>query len=107
MVAGLVSGMLGVGGGIVIVPMLVLLAGLTQHRAHATSLAAVIPIAMVGSLTFLSEGRSEPLIALPLALGALVGAPLGVKMMASMPERRLKLAFGVILFVTGVFLAWP
>lgn len=106
-IAGLVSGALGVGGGIVMVPLLVLLAGLPQHRAHATSLAVVIPIAAVGAATYLADGSSEPLVALPLALGAVVGAPVGARVMASMSEKRLKAVFGVIVLLMGVLLAWP
>lgn len=105
--AGVVSGLLGVGGGIVIVPLLVFLVGLSQHQAHATSLAAVIPIALVGSLTYLAAGESQPLVALPLALGALVGAPIGARSMATLPEAKLKLIFGMLLLVMGAFLAWP
>lgn len=90
-----------------IVPLLVLAVGLTQHQAHATSLAAVIPIAAVGSLTYLVADHSEPLIAFPLALGALAGAPLGARMMTALPEARLKLIFGLLLLGMGAYLLWP
>lgn len=105
--AGVVSGLLGVGGGIVIVPMLVLLAGLSQHEAHATSLAAVIPIASVGAATYAIDGSVELDIALWIAAGALIGAPIGARLMSRLPESTLKILFGGIGIAMGVLLAWP
>lgn len=104
-VGGALSGLLGVGGGIFIVPMLALLAHLTQHSAHATSLAAVIPIALAGSLAFGSQHNVDIEIALLLAAGSLVGAPLGARIMAGLKEATLKSVFGVLLIVVGALLA--
>jgi len=106
LVAGVASGLLGVGGGIVIVPLLVLVAGLSQHQAHATSLAAVIPIAAVGAATYAFEGEVSFSIAALLAAGSLVGAPMGAAWMARLSERTLKLVFGSLLVVLGAFLAF-
>lgn len=107
LVAGIVSGLLGVGGGIVIVPMLILVGGKTQHQAHATSLAAVIPIALVGASTYAADSSVDVGIALAISAGALVGAPLGAHYMAKMAEGSLKIAFGSLLIVMGAVLAWP
>lgn len=105
-VAGLTSGLLGVGGGIVIVPGLMLAAGMSQHHAHATSLAAVIPIAAVGAATYWLNDSIAPTIAIGLAAGAVLGAPVGARIMAGSPEATLKLAFGVLLIGMGVWLVW-
>lgn len=93
--AGVLSGLLGVGGGIVLVPML-LLAGYTQHEAHATSLAAIIPIAAAGAITFAVAGEVDPWIAVALAGGSLLGAPLGAKIMLAARETTLRLSFGLL-----------
>ncbi|MQB00924.1 MAG: TSUP family transporter [Actinobacteria bacterium] len=70
LVAGLASGLLGVGGGIVMVPLLTAFVGLDQHRAHATSLAAIVPIAAVGALTFaLSDSIDVGLASLQTVFG--------------------------------------
>lgn len=105
-IGGVLSGLLGVGGGIFIVPMLVLVAHLSQHGAHATSLAAVVPIALAGSLFFGREGNVDVRIALFLAVGSLVGAPLGAKAMAGLGEATLKVAFGLLLIVVGALIAF-
>lgn len=102
--AGVMSGLLGVGGGIVIVPLLVLVAGFSQHRAHATSLAAVIPIAAVGALTYGWEGEVDVRYAALFAVGSLVGAPVGARVMSRMSEPRLRTVFGALVIAMGAFL---
>jgi uncharacterized membrane protein YfcA len=100
------SGLLGVGGGVVMVPLLVA-QGLSQHHAHATSLAAIVPIAVVGGVTFALEGEVDYTIALLLAAGSLVGAPFGARVMARMREAPLKIVFGVFMIVVAIALLWP
>lgn len=98
--AGLASGLLGVGGGTVLVPLLVL-AGFSPHRAHATSLAAIVPIAAVAGGVFALEGDAEYGTAALLAAGAIAGAPLGARVMARLGERSLEAAFGGFLVAVG------
>jgi uncharacterized membrane protein YfcA len=105
--SGLLSGLLGVGGGIVIVPLLVLASGMGQHRAHATSLAAIVPIAAVGAAAFAIEGEIDVGVALLFATGSIVGAPWGGRVMAGMSEGSLRLLFGVLVLVVGVTMMFP
>jgi uncharacterized membrane protein YfcA len=102
LVAGVLSGLLGVGGGVIIVPLLVALVHLSQHQAHATSLAAIVPIGAVGALTFALGGKIDLEVAGLLALGALVGAPAGARIMARIEERPLRIMFGVLMIAVGV-----
>lgn len=106
MCAGLLSGLLGVGGGIILIPLLVLI-GFSQHEAHATSLAAICPIAIVGATTFALADEVEYGLAVALAAGSLIGAPVGARVMAGLPERWLKIVFGVVMIVAGAVLLWP
>ena len=105
--AGLASGLLGVGGGIVMVPLLTMLAGFTQHRAHATSLAAIVPIAAVGAATFAFEGEIAYPIATLLAAGSLIGAPIGARIMARASEGMLTTMFGLLMLAVSIQLLWP
>jgi len=102
LVAGLMSGLLGVGGGIIMVPLLVALVHLSQHQAHATSLAAIVPIGVVGALTFALDDEIDFKVAALLALGALAGAPVGARIMSRIKERPLKIMFGVLMIGVGV-----
>lgn len=107
LVAGLTSGLLGVGGGIVMVPMLTMGLAFTQHRAHATSLAAIIPIAAVGAAIYAINGEVDYQIAAFLAIGSLFGAPLGARVMARSGEAALKTMFGVLMLAVAVNILWP
>lgn len=102
---GLFSGLLGVGGGVVMVPLLVLWAGYGQRDAHAISLGAIIPISAAGVLTFGAAGEIRVLEAVALAVGSIIGAQAGARLLARADERRLKLAFGVFLLIVAALMA--
>jgi uncharacterized protein len=102
---GFLSGLLGVGGGVIMVPLLVLWARYGQRDAHVASLGAIIPISAAGVLTFGVAGEVEVGYALALALGAIVGAQVGARALARARERTLKLAFGVLMLLVAVLLA--
>ena len=105
LVAGLFSGLFGVGGGIVMVPLLVLWGGFGQRDAHAVSLGAIIPISAAVVLTFGAAGEIRFWEASALAAGAILGAQVGARLLARADERKLKLAFGVFLLPVAVLLA--
>src|ERR1041385_5664210 len=101
---GLLSGLLGVGGGIVMVPLLVLWARFGQRDAHAISLGAIIPISIAGIATYGIAGQVRYLPALALAVGAIAGAQLGAGVLARIDERLLKGIFGLFLIGVAVLL---
>src|SRR5918996_2568959 len=91
-----------VAGVFVMVPLIVAVAGVSQHEAHATSLAAILPIATVAAARFGVNEEINYGIAILLGLGSLVGAPLGARVMAGISEGALKIAFGVLVVSVGV-----
>ena len=101
-VGGLLSGLLGIGGGVIMVPLLVLWAGFGQRDAHALSLGAIIPISVAGIVTFGIAGRVQWLDAVALALGAVAGARIGAALLARIDERALKVVFGCFLLAAAV-----
>jgi uncharacterized membrane protein YfcA len=101
-IAGVASGLFGVGGGIVIVPGLVWLTGLDQRKAHGTSLTAIVPIALAGTLGYATGGKVDLTVAALTAAGALLGTPLGVALLGRLPDRTLRLAFAVVLALSAV-----
>ena len=105
--AGFLSGMFGVGGGILIVPGLVLVAKMDQRIAHGTSLAAVLPISAASLVTYWSHDHVDWRVGMCLAAGALVGAVLGTKLLHVLPHRTLAIAFAGILLVTAIRLFLP
>jgi uncharacterized membrane protein YfcA len=101
---GLLAGVFGVGGGIVMVPLLVIVCGFSQHRAHAMSLTGIVPIAAVGAIEFALQGQVDAGIAGLLAAGSLVGAQLGARILDRTPEARLRIAFGILVLGVAVSL---
>jgi uncharacterized protein len=102
LVAGLLSGLLGVGGGIVMVPLLVLWAGYGQREAHATSLGAIVPISLAGVVTYGAAGAVRVPAAAALAVGSVAGARVGAGLLARLHERALKTLFGSFLLAVAI-----
>ncbi|HEX9705749.1 MAG TPA: sulfite exporter TauE/SafE family protein [Gemmatimonadales bacterium] len=103
LVGGIVAGMFGVGGAILIVPGLVLLAKLPQHTANGTSLAALLlPVGLLGALEYYRRGHVNIPYALVIAAGLFVGAFVGAKLAVGIPEVLLRRAFGGFLLLVSV-----
>lgn len=99
---GLLSGLFGVGGGIVMVPLLIALAGMDQRRAATTSLAAILPTSIVGSLTYLANGHVDLVAGAIIAAGAVVGALIGSRLLRRIPLFWLRWLFIALLLVVAV-----
>lgn len=105
LVAGVVAGLLGVGGGTLFVPALTLGLGLGQIDAEATSLLAIIPVALVGAWRQRAHGNAD--VRTGGALGALAagGAGGGAALANAVPERALEVAFAILMLVVAGQLA--
>jgi uncharacterized protein len=102
---GTVSGLVGVGGGVVMVPLMVLGMGLTTKRAVSTSLAVVMFTGIVGAAGYIATGFRDPqqLLSLPpLIIGSVIGAPLGVRTRDWLPENVVRIGFGVFMVVIAL-----
>lgn len=100
--AGLLSGLFGVGGGILIVPGLVMVAGLDQRLAHGTSLAAVLPISVASLFTYWGHGHVDWPVAACLAIGAVCGSLIGTHLLAVTSKRVLAYTFSSVLVVSAI-----
>jgi len=104
LVAGVFSTLFGVGGGIVVVPLLVGLAAFPAHAAAATSLGAILVTAAAGVVLYALRGEVQPAYAALVGLPAVVGALAGVHLQQRLSGRALTLAFAALLAVIGVWL---
>jgi len=103
-VTGVLSGLLGIGGGIVMVPAMVLVLGLTQHLAQGTSLAVIIPTALAGSMAHLRLGNIRFDLAVTVSAGGILGAALGALVGVMASDQMLMVLFAAYLLVTGVIM---
>lgn len=100
--SGFLSGMMGVGGGTIMVPAMVLLAGFGQHTAQGSSLLAMVPAGAVGAMTHRRLGNVDTSLLTGLIPGILIGTYLGGSLAHELPDETLRIIFAAVLVWTGV-----
>ena len=101
--AGVLSGFFGIGGGIIIIPALIYIFGLSQQQAQGTTLALMIPpIGILAAWTYYKHGYVNLTIAAFICLGFIFGGLLGSKIAVGIPSIYLKRGFGILLFVISL-----
>jgi uncharacterized membrane protein YfcA len=101
--AGVLSSMVGIGGGIVIVPVLVLVFGLSQHTAQGTTLAMLsFPVSLVAAITYHKKGLVDWRIAMLLCVGFLIGGYFGSKVAVTIPAGTIKKVFAVLMIIIAI-----
>lgn len=98
---GVLSGLLGVGGGVIFVPAAVLLLGLTQHDAQGVSLAVIIPISIVGALSHHRLGNVDRRAVVLLGITAVIGGVVGAVIAQQLSNEALRVIFGLLLLYVG------
>lgn len=101
-VAGFLSGIFGVGGGILVVPGLTIFARMDQRMAHGTSLAAIVPISLASLITYWGHQHVDWPVAFWLSCGAIVGSIMGTQLLAVTSKRKLGLIFASVLIVSAI-----
>ena len=101
-VTGGAAGLLGVGGGIMMIPFLTLVAGLSQHAAQATSLLVVLPTAVVATIVLHRKGVGDPALALRFGAIGAVGGVVGAVLALALPCQLLRLIFAAFLSFVAV-----
>jgi uncharacterized protein len=103
LVAGILSGLLGIGGGILIVPCLIFLVGMPQHTAQGTTLALMIPpIGLLAAWTYYKQGCVDIKVAALICLGFFFGGLIGAKFATAINATVLKKLFGAALLATAL-----
>lgn len=103
LLAGFASGMLGIGGAIILIPGMVFLLGMSQQTAQGTSLAVMLlPIGILATLNYYKKGYVNFYFALVLIITFIVGSYFGSLLVVNMPEKILRKIFAVLLFIVGI-----
>ncbi|UCH36773.1 MAG: sulfite exporter TauE/SafE family protein [Armatimonadota bacterium] len=101
-VAGASSGLLGIGGGVIMVPALVVLFGFIQQTAQGTALAVMIPAALMGAYTYAGEQKVNLPVAAVMAVGAIVAARYGATLALILPREVLRTLFALLMVIAAV-----
>jgi uncharacterized membrane protein YfcA len=103
LIAGIASGLIGIGGGIIIIPALVFLFGMSQHTAQGTTLAFLVPpVGILAAWTYYQKGYVDLKIAGFMCLGFILGGLIGAKIAVGIPDYILKKIFGVFFLVISL-----
>lgn len=103
LVAGALSGLIGVGGGIIIIPALVLLFGMSQHEAQGTTLALLVPpIGLLAAWIYYKQGYVDLRVAAFICMGFFLGALVGAKIATALSTSVLERVFGVALLLVSL-----
>ncbi len=103
LLAGGLSGLIGVGGGVIIVPALIYLFGMSQQTAQGTTLALLVPpIGILAAWQYYKQGYVDVRVALFIILGFLIGSIFGSKLAILMPTKMLSKVFGVTLLIVSL-----
>ena len=101
--AGTLSGLVGVGGGLIIVPALVYFIGMSQHSAQGTSLGLILlPVGILGVLTYYKQGHVDMRIVGLLAIGFVAGSFFGSKIALNLPQETVKKCFAVLMILVAL-----
>lgn len=103
-IGGLTGGIFGVGGSVVVVPLLTTFFGVSQFVAQGLGLSMVLPGTFIAIGTYAWHGQVDWLVGIPLAIGGIAMVPYGVRLAVSLPERRLKRLFAFMLLIIMVLL---
>ena len=98
---GILSGLMGVGGGIVLIPLMIIFLKMTQHQAQGTSL-AIIMLSVVSMLVYYKKGHVDLSVAALIGIGFIIGGLIGAHLAIAIPEHILKKCFAVLMIIVAL-----
>ena len=105
-VTGLVNGVFGSGGGMIIVPALVLFLGLKDYKAHATAISIIFPLTIISTIVYLFNNTIPFKVSGLVMIGGLLGSFIGAKTLNKIPATILRKVFGCIIIYTAIRMIW-
>lgn len=101
-ITGILNGLFGAGGGTIIVPSLVFLLGVEDHKAHATAISIILPLTLISSFIYLKNGIVDIPITLNVAIGSFCGGYIGARILNMVPIYILRKIFGIIMIIAAI-----
>lgn len=102
LITGFINGLFGSGGGMIIVPALIFLMDVEEHKAHATAISIILPLSIISTFLYLRKDIIELDIAFHVALGGIIGSFTGAKFLKRIPAPLLRKIFGSIIIFTAI-----
>lgn len=105
-ITGLVNGVFGSGGGMIIVPALVLFLGMKDYKAHATAISIILPLTTISTIIYLFNNTIPFKIVIFVMIGGIVGSYIGAKVLNKIPAKILRKVFGCVIIYTAIRMIW-
>ncbi|MTI49100.1 MAG: sulfite exporter TauE/SafE family protein [Firmicutes bacterium] len=102
LITGIINGLFGSGGGTIIVPSLIFLIGLEDHKSHATAISIILPLSIISTIIYINHGVLNLKIAIWVAIGGVLGGFIGAKLLNKVPTKILRRGFGVFMIVAAI-----
>lgn len=102
LVTGLINGLFGSGGGTLLVPCLVFLMDIEDHKAHATAIAVILPLSVISSFIYFGHSVVDLKLTLKVATGAVLGGIIGSMLLNKLPVNILRKVFGVFMIIAAI-----
>ena len=106
LVAGLINGLFGSGGGTIVVPSLVFLLKLQDYKAHATAIPIILPLSIISVIVYLFNNKVPFDLALFVVIGGIGGSYIGAKFLNKIPVKYLRKIFGSVIIYTAIRMIW-
>ncbi len=102
LITGAANGLFGSGGGTIVVPALTIFLLMEEHKAHATAIAIILPLTIVSSFFYIKGNFVDLPLTIKAALGGMIGGYIGARMLKSIPERTLRITFGIFMILAAI-----
>ena len=105
-ITGFINGLFGSGGGIIVVPALIFLLQVDDHKAHATAISIILPLSIISTIVYFLNGSIPFKIAIPVSIGGILGGFIGAKTLNKISPNLLRKIFGSLIIYTAVRMIW-
>ena len=106
LITGLINGVFGSGGGMIIVPSLILFLGLKDYKAHATAISIILPLSIISTIIYLLNNTIPLKLSFFVMIGGLAGSYIGAKILNKIPTKILSKIFGSVIIYTAIRMIW-
>lgn len=106
LITGLVNGLFGSGGGTLVVPALVFILGVDDHKAHATAISIIFPLSIISTIIYFTNSSIPFKTVIPVTIGGVVGSYIGAKTLNKIPINILRKIFGSVIIYTAIRMIW-
>ena len=105
-ITGLINGLFGSGGGTIVVPALIFLLGMDDHKAHATAISIILPLSIISTIIYFANSSIPYKVVPTVVIGGVIGSYIGAKVLNKIPVNILRKIFGSVMIYTAIRMIW-